>query len=116
MPKVKRTDLREWKHNETGATLTQPARAGRPQVLGKFRSFTVVKASTSWNDRHGECSKADQTVVLGRHLRGQGLLDTTIHELLHAADWDLTEKFVDRAATDIAAFLWKQGWRPTTKG
>ena len=39
------------------------------------------------------------------------ILNTTIHEALHACDWDKTEKKVNNTATDIANFLWRLGYR-----
>ena len=42
-------------------------------------------------------------------------LDTCIHEALHACFWDLDEEAVDATAADIAAFLWRLGWRKKVK-
>lgn len=38
-------------------------------------------------------------------------LDTCIHEALHASKWSLSEKDVNRMATEIAKFLWRLGYR-----
>lgn len=38
-------------------------------------------------------------------------LDTTIHEILHAAHWHLSESHVRKLATGIARELWRTGWR-----
>jgi len=38
-------------------------------------------------------------------------LDTCIHESIHACLWDLDEEAVSESATDIAALLWRLGWR-----
>ena len=38
-------------------------------------------------------------------------LDTIVHELLHAAMWDIDEEAVYETATDIAKVLWRCGWR-----
>ena len=39
------------------------------------------------------------------------ILDTTIHEALHACDWDASESKVKKTATDISRFLWRLGYR-----
>lgn len=38
------------------------------------------------------------------------LLETLIHEGLHAESWPLDEGFVKQAASDIANLLWRQGF------
>jgi len=42
---------------------------------------------------------------------GRELLDTHIHEGLHACSWDLAEDFVTQAAKDIARYLHRLGYR-----
>lgn len=43
-------------------------------------------------------------------------LDTTIHECVHAAQWWLDEDYVSEFAHDLAAILWRLGWRKTADG
>lgn len=38
-------------------------------------------------------------------------LEVLIHEMLHACSWDTAEEAVDESARDIAAVLWKLGYR-----
>lgn len=38
-------------------------------------------------------------------------LELCIHELLHATCWDLDEGVVERGAREMAAVLWRLGWR-----
>ena len=40
-------------------------------------------------------------------------LDTIIHECLHATDWHKDESWVTEVSADIAAVLWKLGYRKT---
>ena len=40
----------------------------------------------------------------------KGLI-TAIHEGLHASDWDMDEKKVDRISEEIGTFLWRLGYR-----
>ncbi len=39
------------------------------------------------------------------------ILNTVIHECLHACKYDKDEKFVNKAATDISRLLWRLGYR-----
>jgi len=39
------------------------------------------------------------------------MLDTLIHESIHASFWSADEEAVTEAATDIARFLWNLGYR-----
>lgn len=45
------------------------------------------------------------------NLSEQTILNTTIHEALHACNWDKSEKKVNRTANDISRFLWRLGYR-----
>ncbi|KKK68751.1 hypothetical protein LCGC14_2940900 [marine sediment metagenome] len=40
----------------------------------------------------------------------EGLI-TLIHEMLHAENWDPSEKRVDQIATDMGGLLWRLGYR-----
>lgn len=44
---------------------------------------------------------------------GQNLLDSLVHESLHACLWDLREEAVIEISSDIARFLWRMGCRIT---
>lgn len=62
----------------------------------------------------GECdppSFKNKEIRIRSTLQDELLLDTTIHELLHAACWPLDEDFVNRFATDAARVLWRLGYR-----
>lgn len=50
-------------------------------------------------------------IKIRKSLKGRERLDTIIHELLHAAQWDLSEDAVEETATDIANALWQLGYR-----
>lgn len=53
----------------------------------------------------------DRVIKIAPKLRGRMELDVALHEFLHAAYWDLDENAVEAAAEDIAAALWKMGYR-----
>ena len=45
------------------------------------------------------------------HRSERGLLDTLIHESLHAADGEMSERKVCQIAADITDVLWRTHWR-----
>lgn len=45
------------------------------------------------------------------HKSRKRLLESCIHEALHAEGWAKTEEVVDRTAREIATFLWRLGYR-----
>lgn len=65
-------------------------------------------------DNHcGECDSPDtprKRITIRSGMRDELELDTTIHELLHAAGWHIDEVFVTQFATDAAKILTRLGW------
>lgn len=53
----------------------------------------------------------DRIIFLDERLRGFGLLDTAIHEILHCQQPDLSEESVNANAFEMADLLWKLGFR-----
>lgn len=83
-------------------------------ILGKRWKLKLVdgrKMPTSL----GECEPPDsprKEIRVRKNLRGLEMLDTCIHEMLHAADWTKDEDdWIAPVATDIAKALWKLGFR-----
>jgi len=65
-------------------------------------------------DEFGRCDAPDQPdkcIHIRKGLRGKQELDTLIHEMLHAALWDLDETAINDTAHDIALALWRIGYR-----
>jgi len=65
------------------------------------------------NDR-GQCdapSKRAKAIRIRSDLRGEERLEILIHEMLHAAFWDMDEEPVEESAADIARALWRIGYR-----
>ncbi len=58
----------------------------------------------------------NKKIRIRRKLREHVLLDTIIHELLHAAEWDLAEAWVEKLATHTSQVLTLAGWRRTGAG
>jgi hypothetical protein len=57
---------------------------------------------------HGKCDPptlTGKTITLDTQGTPLELLDTAIHEGLHAALWDLSEDVIEEVATDIARFI-----------
>ena len=52
-------------------------------------------------------------IVIKANMPPRRELDTIIHELLHAACWDLDEECISETATDIARVLDSLGYRRT---
>lgn len=63
----------------------------------------------------GECSSPDdkpRIVTVDSRVTGEEELDVILHELLHAAAWEvLGEDFVNSTATGIARLLYRLGYR-----
>lgn len=82
---------------------------GKPVEI-RFRS----KPPKSWGrDQAGLCAIHGEGFLIDIRLDQPDrlVLDTLIHEVLHAAYWDLDEQAVGEAASDITGILWKLGWR-----
>ena len=59
----------------------------------------------------GQCHHDQQMIEISRRAKGRLELDTLIHEMIHATNPWLTEEVVNETATNIAAVLWKLGYR-----
>jgi hypothetical protein len=65
-------------------------------------------------DCFGVCDAPDaegKRIRIRKGIRGKQELDTLIHEMLHAAFWDMDEEAINDTAHDIAAVLWRLGYR-----
>jgi hypothetical protein len=63
---------------------------------------------------HGWCYAPDapaKEIQIKKGLRGERLLDSLIHEMLHAAAWDMSEEWVEKTASEIARVLHRLGYR-----
>ncbi len=52
-----------------------------------------------------------EIMIRTSNLSERTILDTIIHESLHASDWPATEKKVNQVATDISRLLWRLDYR-----
>lgn len=87
-------------------------------VLGN-RTWTIRTLPASQMDQRepellGECTTPvarQPVIVIRRGLPQKERLDVLIHEALHACRWYASEAWVNKTATQIAALLWRDGWR-----
>ena len=66
------------------------------------------------HDSDGECDPPDnkfKRLKIGPRLPEPELLETAIHEVLHACVWDLSEQSIDETSRDLAKFLRRIGFR-----
>lgn len=92
-------------------------------IAARVRSATIcgrryrIQFDASLGKDYGECcypSAGEPGLIRIRpDLEGLDLLDTFLHELLHAAFPELGEGRVTRGATDIARAMWRAGLRIT---
>jgi regulator of replication initiation timing len=81
--------------------------------LGKRWRFRWVKSGELRN-KYGECdaptTKRKEIRIVGNQPELDEL-DTLIHEGLHACDWHKDEEWIGQAASDLARFIYANGWR-----
>jgi hypothetical protein len=66
---------------------------------------------TNLGDNRGICDKPARVIRILSGQDGQMEMDTIIHEILHAALWDLDEEAVGTTANAIAEALWRVGYQ-----
>lgn len=59
----------------------------------------------------GQCLLNRRVMEIRRSLDGRKLMETMVHEALHAAHWQIDEEYVHETAADIARILWRLGYR-----
>ena len=85
----------------------------RVTVLGKRWTLKLVPK----HDRRGHyglCDhpeSADKTITVEANHADQRVLETVLHELLHAGCWSLDEEVVTEWAEDVARILTRLGWK-----
>lgn len=62
---------------------------------------------------HGLCeapTAVGKEIHIEHNAEDEQVLNTTLHECLHAGAWNLAEETVTQWATDVAKILMKLGW------
>ena len=82
----------------------------RIQILGKTWNVRFASVAELGRD-FGACdppSVRGKEIIVRDDLRGRELVDTLIHESLHAGGWhQFDEAFIERLATDVSKLLWR---------
>jgi hypothetical protein len=74
------------------------------RILGRTWELRFCKLRKRW----GTCSDpahSPRVIQLDDRLKGKKLIEISVHEALHAAQWHIDEEFVRRFAKDIANML-----------
>lgn len=59
----------------------------------------------------GYAEKPIHTLIIDPRYCERELLETIVHESLHACLWDLDEEAITATASDISRLLWRLGYR-----
>jgi hypothetical protein len=74
----------------------------------KYRVCVDEDGLDGWCDQY----KLDKRYIsINKKLNTMAGLITVIHEALHASNWAVTEKVIDRVSTEIGRLLWRLGYR-----
>ena len=91
------------------------------RLLVRGRVWSLIEWGGFPEDQNGDCDAPNtksKQIRLRKGLTGKFLLDTLVHEILHAALWDLGEGPIATLANEVARALWDRGVccsRTTTK-
>ena len=66
---------------------------------------------TNLGECEGLCLKDQRLIRIALGYPDERTLDSIVHEILHAALWDLDEEAVEETANAISAALWRVGYR-----
>jgi hypothetical protein len=75
------------------------------------RPIRIKIAKLGRQKADGMAFKDNRLIYLDPRLKGVGLLDTAIHEILHCQQPDLSEESVTANAKEMADLLFKLGFR-----
>lgn len=86
----------------------------RVTIVGKHWTLRYVPLRKIDGDCDAPTTPGKEIRVARRLLhrdRQQRLMETLVHECLHAANWNLSEEHVTQASSDITNVLWASGFR-----
>jgi hypothetical protein len=84
------------------------------QVTIRGQAIELQFTNRLSRDCDGNCDEPKtqpRKIRVRKSLIGKRKLEVILHEFLHASYWDLDEEAIDTTARDIAAILWKLGYR-----
>lgn len=79
-------------------------RAIRTRIDGQWWRVEFARIGDYGHCEYGSCRET-RRIILSPTQSDAELLDTLIHEMIHAQDWDLDEAAVLRRATEIATVI-----------
>lgn len=82
------------------------------RIRGKQWTIKRVRLQSA----RGLCDHPEEprrAIKVSSELQGEEELEVLIHEMLHAGLWDLDESVVETLGEDLAAALWRMGYRKT---
>lgn len=82
-------------------------------VTIRGKRWRIVDSNGKKMPELGYCTHPDLDREIAIPIDGdtESELDTLIHEVLHACQWDLSEEAIEETACSIAHVLWRLGWR-----
>jgi hypothetical protein len=83
----------------------------RDQIITVRGSRWKIRFVPNLGESHGCCNKLQRTIRIALGKDEREMLDSIIHEVLHAALWDLDEEAVEETANAISGALWRLGYR-----
>lgn len=84
----------------------------RVRILGKVWRLEFCDRLSDRGRCDSPTTKA-KAIRVWSGLKGQEELEVLLHEMLHAAFWQVDEEFIDGSARDISAALYRLGYRKT---
>lgn len=82
-----------------------------PRVTVEINGDDWQVYTTRLQGFYGLCCYDTKTIQIHSGNRGKVLLDTTIHEIMHAQFPKMKEREVSMRSTQFADVLWAMGWR-----
>lgn len=82
------------------------------KIVIRGRPYTIISRRMKQYD--GLCDHPATPypeIWIHQSLRGERMVETIIHEVIHAALPDLCEETVEESARDLAKILWQLGYR-----
>jgi hypothetical protein len=83
--------------------------AGVKWLLRFTRLRGAAAGWANWPDPKNPLT--ERKILVDERLKGRALLETIIHECLHACFPQMSEETITEAARDIARVLWSLGYR-----
>lgn len=81
------------------------------KMRGKVWGFHRRRLRGKYDGLCDPPDKPGKSITVDVRLRGEEELEVIVHELTHAAHWDMTEEAVESFARDVARVLWRMGYK-----